>query len=76
MIINKSKHCNGCMDRVALKQFILWHTVKGYVTIRGDRVPGYANYEDNTTPVKVHYCTDCWKVITENLPFESEVLPF
>ena len=76
MIVNKSKYCNGCHDRVAVKYRILWNTVKDYVTIRGDDVPTYANYEDATTHVKLHYCRECWNTITKELPFESEVLPF
>lgn len=76
MIINKSKYCNGCQERIAVKGCILWRTVKDYVTIRGDDVPTYVNYEDTTTPVRLHYCRDCWSIITKELPFESEVLPF
>jgi hypothetical protein len=76
MIINKSKYCNGCYNRVATKHFILWYTVKDFVTILGDQVPTYINYEAATTPVRIHYCMDCWNTITKKLPFESEVLPF
>ena len=76
MIISKNKCCNGCCDKVATKPFILWHTVKDYVTIRSDLVPTYVNYEDVTVPMKLHYCWECWSTITKELPFESEVLPF
>ena len=75
MIVHKSKYCDGCHDRVAVKYCILWNTVKDYVTIRGDDVPTYANYEDATTPVKLHYCRTCWNTITKELPFKSEVEP-
>ena len=76
MIAMKSKYCDGCHERVATKQCILWHTVKEYVTIRRDDVPSYANYEDATSRADLHYCKDCWNTITKQLPFESEVLPF
>jgi hypothetical protein len=76
MIITKSKYCDGCLERVATKGCLLWHTVLDYVTIRGDDVPTYVNYEDRTTPVRLHYCRKCWDTITAKLPFESEVLPF
>ena len=76
MIVNKSRYCDGCRDRVAVKHFIRWHTVKDFVTIRSDAVPTYVNEEDATTPGKLHYCETCWNTITEKLPFESEVLPF
>ena len=76
MIMNKSKYCNGCYERVAIKNCILWHTIKEYVTIRCDDVPTYANYEDITTTARLHYCRKCWNTITDNLPFESGVLPF
>ena len=76
MVVNKSKYCDGCCERVAVKYFILWNTVKDYVTIRGDDVPTYVNYEDPTTPVRLHYCRTCWNTITKQIPFRSEVEPF
>lgn len=76
MIVSKSKYCDGCRERVAVKYCILWNTVKDYITLRGDDVPTYVNYEDSTTPVQLHYCKDCWKAITKNIPFKSEVEPF
>ena len=69
MKVSASKYCDGCRDRVATKS-LFWHTVKDYVTIRGDEVPGYSNYEDPTTRVRLHYCCDCWKLITVNIPFK------
>ena len=76
MISLASKYCDGCRERVATKRWLLWHTVKDYVTIRGDDVPTYVNYEDATTPVRLHYCRTCWNTITKQLPFKSEVEPF
>ena len=76
MIVEKGKYCNGCRERVAVKPCILWNTVKPFVTLRADDVPTYVNYEDATTPMKLHYCCDCWKAITKELPFKSEVQPF
>lgn len=77
MIVMKSKHCEGCRKKVATKYGLFWHTDEWYITIRGDDVPGYVNYEDNTTPFKSHYCFDCWnriKTVAKN--FKSEVEPF
>ena len=73
MTVSASRYCDGCDARVATKS-IFWHTVKDYVTIRGDDVPTYVNYEDATTPVKLHYCRRCWNIITKNIPFKNEVV--
>lgn len=73
MKVSASKYCDGCKDRVATKS-IFWHTVKDYITVRGDQVPTYANYEDPTTPVRLHYCWPCWNAITKNIPFKIEVV--
>jgi hypothetical protein len=76
MVVLTSKHCDGCLEKVATKNWFLWHTVKNYITIRGDEVPTYVNYEDPTTPVRLHYCKDCWNTIVKQLPFKSEVEAF
>ena len=76
MIVSKSKNCDGCNKRVAVKRFILWHTVKDYVTIRRDDVPGSVSYEDHTSRVDLHYCRDCWNAVLKNIPFKSDVEPY
>ncbi len=76
MIVHATKYCDGCSEKVATKYCLLWHTDKNYVTIKGDDVTTYANYEDATTPYRLHYCIDCWKAIIKNIPFKSEVEPF
>ena len=59
LIFRYLKKCYfNIQDSVAIKHGLLWHTVKDYVTVRGDRVPTYVNYEDATTPVRLHYWLD------------------
>lgn len=73
MKVSASKYCDGCTARVATKS-IFWHTVKDFVTIRRDDVPGYVNYEDPTARVDLYYCCDCWNSITKNIPFKHKVV--
>ncbi|MBR3600243.1 MAG: hypothetical protein IKL53_10260 [Lachnospiraceae bacterium] len=65
-----SRYCDCCERLVAVKYFIRWTTVYNYVTIRGDEVTTYVNYEDNTTPVKFYYCKDCWNKIVKAISNE------
>ena len=67
MTLSASKVCNGCKRTVARKSGPFFHTVKSYVTIRGDDVVSYCNYEDHTTAYKLHYCEDCWKLIVPKI---------
>jgi hypothetical protein len=71
MTVSASKYCNGCRERVATRS-IFWHTIKDYVTVRGDDVPGYADMEAPTARIDLHYCRDCWDIITDRLPFRAE----
>lgn len=60
MKIRAQKTCDSCGNVVAVKNIILYRTVEDYVTIRGDDVTTYVNFEDNTTPYRLHYCRECW----------------
>lgn len=66
MKVNTSRYCNRCRNMVAVKS-LLWHTIKDYVTVRGDTIPGYVNMEDPTTRVDLHYCKVCWNTIVPNI---------
>lgn len=70
MIKYAGKYCDCCERQIAVKNFIRWNTVYDYVTIRGDDVTTYVNYEDNTTPVKLHYCRYCWNKIVKSISEE------
>lgn len=67
MIQPGTKICDRCQDVVAVRNRILFHTVKNYVTIRGDDVTTYVNMEDRTTPYKLHYCRCCWNKLWEKV---------
>lgn len=71
MKMRAQKICNSCSDVVAVKHCILYHTVKNYVTVRGDDVTTYVNMEDNTTPYKLHYCGTCWGKIASRIAFQE-----
>ena len=71
LIVSASKVCDGCKTVVAAKS-IFWHTTKDYVTVRGDDIPSYC--EVPTVRVRLHYCSDCWNAITDNIPFRSKVV--
>ena len=73
MKIEAMKCCNGCHARVATRHGFFWRTDKWYVTVKGNDITGYVNFEDNTTPFELHYCFDCWNKITENLPCKKEI---
>ena len=60
MKMRAQKMCDSCSAVVAVKNLIRYNTVKDYVTIRGDDVTSYVNFEDNTTPYRLHYCRECW----------------
>lgn len=60
MIVNAHKICDKCKAVVAIRYLILFHTKKDYITVRGDDITTYVNYEDHTTPYKLHYCRTCW----------------
>lgn len=71
MKVSASKYCDGCREAVAQKS-LFWHTIEDYVTVRGDDVPGYYNYEDRTSRVELHYCKTCWNTIAKQLPFKRD----
>lgn len=67
MKIKATKRCDGCGAKVATKHGLFWHTNKWYVTIKGNDITSYVNYEDPTTPFDLHYCFDCWNTMKLHL---------
>lgn len=71
MTINARRICNACHDIVAEKRCILYHTKKEYVTIRTDAPSTYVNYEDATTPGRLHICRSCWNKIVAKIEVQD-----
>ena len=61
MFIEAKKTCDHCKEVVAVKGLLFYRTVKDYVTVRGDDVVGYAEWEDNTVRSELHICKQCWR---------------
>lgn len=71
MIVKARKVCNACRAVVAEKTRFCYHTKKEYVTIRTDSPTTYVNYENATTPGKIHYCRECWDKIVHVIEVEA-----
>ena len=61
MIEPGKKMCDHCKEVVAVRGCLFYKTVKGYITVRGDDVVSYANWEDNTVRSELHICKQCWR---------------
>ena len=63
------KACDCCGDIIAEKNVFRYHTVKNFLTIRGDDLPGFGayNYDSCTDRYELHYCKDCWDDIIDYL---------
>ena len=53
--------CNVCHGVVAIKKFLRFETVRGFVTLHGDEV----HFVENTIPVDIHICNSCWERMQE-----------
>lgn len=71
MIVRARKVCNACRALVAERMGLRFHTMKEYVTIRTDAPTTYVNYENATTPGKIHYCRECWDKIVHVIEVEA-----
>jgi hypothetical protein len=71
MMVRARKICNACHDIVAEKLCLRYHTKKEYVTLRTDAPSTYVNYEDATTPGKIHYCRECWDKIVAKIEVQD-----
>lgn len=58
-----TKNCNICGKVVAVKEFLRFRTMTGYVTLRRDEISMISSGERND----VHICNNCWEGMSRQI---------